>query len=1020
MKPLQLKIQAFGPFAQCERVDFTELGAHPLFLINGTTGSGKSTLLDAMAFALYGDTTGNEREAADMRCQYADDETLTEVEFVFQLGANTYRIERRPQQERKKSRGEGMTTQNAEAFLYQVNADGSESLLVSKKLKEFNEKIIELIGLNSEQFRQVMVLPQGLFRKLLLADSKDREPILSQLFQTHIYKRVEDQIKAQAAQVSRQKQAQLEQVKGILRSADCNTRDDLMQRLEQVQLDFTNQQQCKQQAAEQRKKVEQAFQQAQQLAQKFAKKEQLLQQQQAHLAGQSHIDQRQQKVRLAQNAQKILADFKLCQQLEQTLHHTQSQLVQDQTQCQQAQTQLQQTEYKLEQAQQAYQNRDPLQQQLQQLKQLQPKLEALSQAEQQYAQRQDHLDAQYQAHQTALHQLEQHKQQRQNRLERKHQLEQQPFHEASLVAQIHQQQDLIAQHQAWLKLKQNQQKGLQNLAQKQAECQQAQTAYEQQQTTVNRLEYHWHLGQAAILAQTLQPDQACPVCGSHDHPNPAQWQQDIQPVDKASIEKAKAELNRLHQAWLAIQQQVNTQQTQLDAIQQQLEALPTQSADLSQLNAAHLQAELKDLNAQLAAGRQQQTALAQLMQDLQQIEHALQTQQNRCEQTQQAWQQAQTQLELAKQSVNHLQQDIPQAYRDNKALTAEMARLSQQITQLEQNYQAALQAKEQAQTQSIRYQQTLSERQTQIQHQQAQWQQAQADWQAVLTASDFADQAAFSAALVDETRYQAWLTELEQYHQQTAKLEGALHQLQTELAGLQPPDLANLEAQSLAEQQVYQQVEDAFNQVNIELSKLKNVQSLLAQSDQTNQALEAEYKVIGTLSEVLSGDNNAKVSLQRFVLGVLLDDVLHNATDRLRNMTRGRYDLIRKDTRSKGLKASGLELEVFDSYTGKSRHVATLSGGESFLAALALALGLSDVVQSYAGGIKLDTLFIDEGFGSLDPESLELAIDTLKSLQIGGRTIGIISHVQELKEQMPLRIDITATAQGSHIKVVGV
>ena len=273
---------------------------------------------------------------------------------------------------------------------------------------------------------------------------------------------------------------------------------------------------------------------------------------------------------------------------------------------------------------------------------------------------------------------------------------------------------------------------------------------------------------------------------------------------------------------------------------------------------------------------------------------------------------------------------------------------------------------------------------------------------------------------MDEARHQAWLGEIEAYQQQGAKIEGALQQVQSELATKELPDLPAMQAQLHAEQQAYQLVENTFNQVAIDLDKLTTARQKLEQIDQQNQALEAEYKVIGTLSEVLSGDNNAKVSLQRFVLGVLLDDVLINATSRLRNMTRGRYDLIRKDSRSKGAKASGLELDVFDSYTGQSRHVATLSGGESFLAALALALGLSDVVQSYAGGIKLDTLFIDEGFGSLDPDSLELAIDTLKNLQTAGRTIGIISHVQELKEQMPLRIDVIASAQGSHIKVIGV
>ncbi|MDH5518888.1 MAG: SMC family ATPase, partial [Gammaproteobacteria bacterium] len=183
-------------------------------------------------------------------------------------------------------------------------------------------------------------------------------------------------------------------------------------------------------------------------------------------------------------------------------------------------------------------------------------------------------------------------------------------------------------------------------------------------------------------------------------------------------------------------------------------------------------------------------------------------------------------------------------------------------------------------------------------------------------------------------------------------------------------------------------------------------------------ALDAEYAVYGTLSEVATGQTGNKISLQRFVLGVLLEDVLIQASQRLNKMTNGRYQLVRKEDRAKGNKASGLELEVEDSYTGKTRSVATLSGGESFLAALSLALGLSDVVQAYSGGIKLDTLFIDEGFGSLDQDSLDLAITTLIDLQASGRTIGIISHVTELKEQMALRVDVVSSNVGSSIRTV--
>jgi exonuclease SbcC len=199
---------------------------------------------------------------------------------------------------------------------------------------------------------------------------------------------------------------------------------------------------------------------------------------------------------------------------------------------------------------------------------------------------------------------------------------------------------------------------------------------------------------------------------------------------------------------------------------------------------------------------------------------------------------------------------------------------------------------------------------------------------------------------------------------------------------------------------------------------LQGVKTKLTKAHEKNAELEAQYRIYGTLSDVANGQTGNRISLQRFVLSVLLDDVLIQASQRLHIMSNGRYQLVRKEDRARGNRASGLDLEVGDSYTGKNRPVATLSGGESFTAALSLALGLSDVVQSYAGGIKLDTLFIDEGFGSLDPESLDLAIRTLIDLQATGRMIGIISHVSELKEQMALRLDIISSKNGSSIRTI--
>ncbi|MDH3327191.1 MAG: SMC family ATPase, partial [Gammaproteobacteria bacterium] len=214
--------------------------------------------------------------------------------------------------------------------------------------------------------------------------------------------------------------------------------------------------------------------------------------------------------------------------------------------------------------------------------------------------------------------------------------------------------------------------------------------------------------------------------------------------------------------------------------------------------------------------------------------------------------------------------------------------------------------------------------------------------------------------------------------------------------------------------------DSAYHKTQQRQHLLTTIRDKLKQSLEQQTKLESEYGVVGKLSDISNGKNPHNLSLQRFVLSVLLDDVLTEASSRLLKMSKGRYQLYRKETVGDKRTKAGLELEVEDAYTGKQRPAATLSGGESFMAALALALGLSDVVQAYAGGIRLDMLFIDEGFGSLDPESLELAINTLLDLRDSGRMVGIISHVEELKRMIDVRLDVVANREVSTTQLVGV
>ncbi|TNF21033.1 MAG: SMC family ATPase, partial [Vibrionaceae bacterium] len=337
------------------------------------------------------------------------------------------------------------------------------------------------------------------------------------------------------------------------------------------------------------------------------------------------------------------------------------------------------------------------------------------------------------------------------------------------------------------------------------------------------------------------------------------------------------------------------------------------------------------------------------------------------------------------------------------------------LTEAEQQARAALNA---AQNQLSSAQAALASAQEQHTSWSREVKRVQQHWQQVLAETPFADREAYLAAKLDDQALAALDEQLRRFDEGLATLKGKLESLVQSLADKTLPQMENLES-ALAERQ--SAVTAAFNVLAVHRSRMDSlvqVEQKLARLYEKNAELDKAYQVYGTLSDIANGRTGAKVSLHRFVLGVLLDDVLIQASQRLQMMSKGRYLLKRKEERAKGNAGSGLDLMVEDGYTGKWRDVATLSGGESFMAALSLALGLSDVVQSYSGGIRLDTLFIDEGFGSLDPESLDLAIQTLIDLQQGGRTIGIISHVTELKEQISLRLDVETSGRGSSIKLV--
>ena len=952
---------AFGPFPGRETINFTQLGENPLFLINGPTGSGKTTILDAICFALYGRTTGDEREGAQMRSDLAATDTLTEVRFEFELAGRRFAIRRSPEQQRPKARGEGFTTQAPEAELKELLAGGDEKLIVASKVSEATREIEELTGLSVDQFRQVMVLPQGQFRQLLMADSNERERIFGQLFQTRIYRRLEESLKAKAAEIRRERERQLQLQQGMLEGANLESVAALDRELAELEPAAAAAREALSAKEAALAKADKDCEQARALLEEFGRLEKLTAEREQREAQKVQIDSDRQRLLLAELAEKLQP------------------LYREHLRCGAA---LKEAGETTEQATQRERNaREQLQAAAARQVEVAKLQKDLDQAKQQAAQ----LDG-YRARAEKLATARQGLQSALAAAER-----------AELLQRYRQLLEQQTQQQEAQRLDRETDRQQQRLEALKEQGGRLRDRFETQERATKSLELAWHQGQAAILAGELQAGAPCPVCGSREHPVPARSEQPL--PTQQQVEQARQALNSANEELLQAREKFADQQQRLRELQQQLErcreALGEESEDI---------APALDALRRTARERRQELPAADALPTAAALSNAVGD--------------AKSAAAAAKAQVEAAEQELPETYREAGALQQASVQVQQQTAGLEQQLQQLAAAHQQAQTELTSAATALESARVQQRKAAAELEKAQASWDSALKPSPFADQAGFQVALLAEEEIEALKRRLAEYDAAGQRLTGALQQLQQQLAGKQRPDLEGLEEQRRSVESEKNQGAETWRQLDKRQSLLLATREKLQKAAAEREELDRKYAVIGTLSDVANGQTGNKISLQRFVLSVLLDDVLIEASRRLSLMSKGRYQLLRKEDRAKGNKASGLELEVEDAYTGKLRPVATLSGGESFMAALSLALGLSDVVQAYAGGIRLDTLFIDEGFGSLDAESLDLAIRTLIDLQSAGRMVGIISHVAELKEQLARRIDVLAGRAGSSIRVV--
>lgn len=1029
MRPLKLTMTAFGPYRQAETIDFAQLDNHRLFVISGNTGAGKTSVFDAICFALYGSASGEDRSDPRMlRSHFADDDTHTAVELDFAVRGRQYRVFR--QMKHRKGSNKSETGERIE--LYEIT--GGQAVPAAERFMagDVNARLLDIIGLTKDQFSQIVMLPQGEFRKLLTSDTDNKEEILRRIFRTELIEKLElqfqrkhrelqDGLRTASAEEAALVKAALEAVplregSGLAAVAEQPYRSSA-QVLDALRLEAGWHEEQARLAALAKAEAEVRLDGLQvRLREAMA-----LRQKHDELADKRLGRQRLEEVRPEYEAmEKRLALAAVAASLkpydEQAGRAEANRLAK--------QSQLVRRREALAAAERAYgeaaaasereAGRETLrresERELHRLNELAPAVMTLDRQRQAVAElerREAEASARVAELGQALEAMKAEKSELQAAVKSA---------EAAALALAAAQDELRRVEQQGKLVKRLLQLGeeLRRFAELEsagmAELAKAKAEHDE-------LERRWVEGQAALLAAHLHDGKPCPVCGSESHP--AKAQPDLEAPSRASLQQAKERLAAVErelmeakaQAAAAAATRVN-EAAELEAAGDDGGFSSAETADLADRQAA-LRLRWKELKERADRLQQEGQKLDELRSRLDGLERKLteldgERESRRAEQ-QRLLVERTAQASLLQKELERIPEELRSPdrlqarLREQKALSAELetawkraqealsgaaVALSESRAYAEQAAREALEAEESAADAAERFRQETER-------------------------AGFPTAEHYRNAMMPEAEAAGLRERLESYKASLAVLEDGIAALERELEGRPRPDIEPVQEELGRAKLELEEAIAAEGAARRHAAEAGRLAAGIERIGQTTKELEARLERVSDLYGMLKGDNALKLSFERYILREYLEDIIAMANIRLSGLSNGQFQLRRSDRLEARGKQSGLGLDVFDAYTGMTRDVKTLSGGEKFNASLSLALGMTDVIQSYQGGISIEMMLIDEGFGSLDEESLHKAISALADLQRSGRMIGVISHVQELKDAFPACLEVWKDKDGS-------
>ena len=1006
MRPEILRLAAFGAYAAEQQFDLAELGPHRLFLIHGPTGAGKTTLLDAICFALFGQSSGEERGATDLRSHHATAATETFVELDFALGARRYRIRRTPAQSITGTRGRPVQ-RAPQVTLWQRGADGMLAVL-AEKTTPVADRIKELLGYEADEFRQVVLLPQGRFRELLTTTPNQRQDILATLFGTRLYKDIqarfadmEREARAAWTEAKTQRETLLAEAKAETPEAAADSAAQHVAALEEAT-----------RAAATANALAMAATHALTEGRRSAERLKAAEDAQATLAARDAeapaMAAERARLDAARRAQGLAGEEATLRALRDAAQEAISRANSAQEEAAKARMRRDAAQGALgdEPAREA--ERDAAARHQHELEALRARAATLGESARLAQLAEAELTRMSSARDTARARLEAAQGQaeaaaraRQEAAMLAAQLEPR---RAAMTQAAQQAEDAAALQQAEAALTAAQAA----LAKAEAEAAKTTRALEQAQAARIAAEEAAWAAAAGELAQQLQTGEPCAVCGSTHHPHPAA-QAAPDGGDRAAATQREEAARTAHLA----------ASTRLTRAQGDVDATRRQRDDLARRLVEPLaEGTLAATRAALQAAEQAATRLPALDAALTQTDEARRAAEAALNEAEVARATAQEAATTARAAHATRLESVPPAARDEAALAtavaAAQARHTALSTALERDRKgmaagsAALQAAEAAAstaTTSAEIAKTALET-------------GKARMLAACNAAGFASLQAYADARLAAEAMEALAARIEDFRLRLELARAAADRTARDIEGLAAPDLATLESAASTGQEAARMATVLEGAARERATQSAGLLQRIREADATFAAARERHALLDELARQTRGQNARRLDFEGFVLASLLDEALAAANDHLHRMMAGRYHLARREDPSRANAAVGLDIEVFDEHTGQSRPAGTLSGGEGFCAALALALGLAETVQAHAGARPVDTLLIDEGFGSLDEEALDKAMEVLSGLHGGSRLVGIISHVSELKARIPARLEVTPGLRGSSARFV--